>query len=1150
MTLDIGTLLLSYSVVNALCTGFSALVWLQNRRRLSGVGFWLVGSLLQLSGMLIILVGSSRLLPALLVLGNALVVAVPIFLYIGLERYLGQSSRQVYSFLLLGVLILIHIYFTFVQPDLLARVVVITAGLAWFNARCAWLLLYRTSPAQRSETRPLALTLVIACLLGLARIAFNLTARQPGESLLSETAWFETLSFLLTQVLLSAATLSMLLMVNHRLHTELEADIARLRQAEDSLRQSHEQLEATLEALPDLLFEVERDGRIVAYHAQDPALLYTSPERFLGKTVSETLPSDAAQVINAAIAQAAAGYSNEALYSLPMPTGRSWFELSIAAKGSPPDANGHLIILARDITTRKRAEDLLQTRLRLNDYILTHTLDEMLQFAIDQVERLTESEIGFLHFVEPDQQTLSLQTWSSNTLDKMCRAENKNAHYSIDQAGVWVDCVRQRRAVIHNDYASLPHRKGLPPGHAAVQRELVVPIFEGGGIVAVIGVGNRPTDYNQADVEIVTQLAELTWDVVSRKRAEDALRESEAKLRALTDSTTQAFLLIDRAGKVLAFNRVAQIHAQAVFGFSLQIGDSIECFVLEENRAEFVKDFARVLAGETVLIEKPFTTRQGSVHWFAFSYHPVWQNGEVTGIGFNAANITGRKQAEKDLYESQARLQAVLDHSPAVIYLKDTEGRFIFVNREFERSFHLLQSQVYGKTDYDFMPHDLADQYRANDQRILRSGQASQFEESAPLEDKTHTVISVKFPIYNPDGSPYGVCGISTDITERKEAESDLLRYTNYLEALRQISLELAEQLDLDQLLRSIVRQAAALLDSQSGEVYLYQAEQDSLRLAAAAHSERPQAVILRRSEGLAGRVLETQQTLQIEDYQRWEGRAATYASQPIGAVLGAPVMWGPNLLGAINVWRSAARAFTPEEIRRLEMFAAHAATAIHNAQLLEQIRRDAVYKTTLLQEVNHRVKNNLMAIKGLMQAELRYTSDPARAAVETAIERLSQRIDSLSEVHNLLSQSQWAPVQVSELVQRVFDAARSSLRADQQVFLDNPASPVEISPRQASSLALIVNELATNTFKYAFGERFVAHVAVRTGIEGSQLCLEYRDDGPGYPENILRLEKYDVGLYLIQRLARHSLGGSVQLVNDDGAVTRLWFMTEEITRT
>ena len=188
------------------------------------------------------------------------------------------------------------------------------------------------------------------------------------------------------------------------------------------------------------------------------------------------------------------------------------------------------VALVHDITERKRSEALLRLRLRLFEYATNHSLGELLQKILDEVGELVESPIGFYHFVGVDQRTLSLQAWSSRTLKEFCTAEGSGMHYSIDEAGVWVDCVRERQPVIHNDYASLPHRKGLPDGHAHLVRELVVPVFRSGQIVAILGVGNKQQDYTDQDVEIVSYVADVAWELAERKRTEDEREKLIAEL--------------------------------------------------------------------------------------------------------------------------------------------------------------------------------------------------------------------------------------------------------------------------------------------------------------------------------------------------------------------------------------------------------------------------------------------------------------------------------------------------------------------------------------------------------------------------------------------------------------------------------------------
>jgi PAS domain S-box-containing protein len=195
-------------------------------------------------------------------------------------------------------------------------------------------------------------------------------------------------------------------------------------------------------------------------------------------------------------------------------------------------------------------ERVLEARLRIAESAPSATTDEILQLTLDEAERLTGGNIGFFHFLEEDGLTLSLQNWSSNTLDHMCSAEGKGLHYSLDKAGVWVDCVRQDRAVIHNDYQSLEHRRGMPDGHAPVTRELLIPIRRRGRIVAILGTGNKPTDYDEHDLEAVSLLANLAWDIVVQKRTETELRSRERDLAKAQEvahvGSWQLDLLADR----------------------------------------------------------------------------------------------------------------------------------------------------------------------------------------------------------------------------------------------------------------------------------------------------------------------------------------------------------------------------------------------------------------------------------------------------------------------------------------------------------------------------------------------------------------------------------------------------------------------------
>ena len=136
--------------------------------------------------------------------------------------------------------------------------------------------------------------------------------------------------------------------------------------------------------------------------------------------------------------------------------------------------------------------------------------------------------------------------------------------------------------------------------------------------------------------------------------------------------------------------------------------------------------------------------------------------------------ITERERAEAALRESEQRLQGILDNTAVVIYEKDLEGRYLFVNRRFLELFHVSWEEAIGRTDYEMLAREAAEACRANDQRVLRARAAIEFLEVVPHDDGDHTYLSLKFPLYDRSGAPYAVCGLSTDITERQRAAEDV----------------------------------------------------------------------------------------------------------------------------------------------------------------------------------------------------------------------------------------------------------------------------------------------------------------------------------------------------------------------------------------
>ncbi len=277
------------------------------------------------------------------------------------------------------------------------------------------------------------------------------------------------------------------------------------------------------------------DYRFLSVNPAFETLTGLNAAAILGKTVLEVLPATESSWIER--------YGQVALTGQP-----TEFEDYSGALGKYYEVRafsperGKFTVLFNDITERKRIEALTSTRLNLVEFSYSHSPHEVLQEILDQVGVLTGSPIGFFHIVESDQKTLTKQAWSTRTIQEFCQgqAEDQGLHYPIDQAGVWADCIYAKKPVIHNDYASLPHKKGLPAGHPQVIRELGVPILRAGLIVAILGVGNKPTDYTQEDVDLASYFGDVAWTIAERKQHEAQILADQVELQELLAKADQS----------------------------------------------------------------------------------------------------------------------------------------------------------------------------------------------------------------------------------------------------------------------------------------------------------------------------------------------------------------------------------------------------------------------------------------------------------------------------------------------------------------------------------------------------------------------------------------------------------------------------------
>ena len=250
-----------------------------------------------------------------------------------------------------------------------------------------------------------------------------------------------------------------------------------------------------------------------------------------------------------------------------------------------------------------RLDALLQLNERAND-----SIQEIIEFAFQQMIRLTKSRFGYLAFDDQDGMIYSVR--SSETGPRKRMTTTATSGFTIETRGLWGDAVRRKKAVISNDYAiSNPMKKGLPREYDRLTRYMNVPIFKGERVVVVAGVGNKETDYDASDLRQLTLLVRGLWRRLQRKQVEQALARDEKNLRDIVENSPNGITIIQN-GQVVYRNQ-----KQLRLVGEINLGETIRYeHIHSENLAEVRRFYQSILAGRPEKTELDFKFYTSLVH--------------------------------------------------------------------------------------------------------------------------------------------------------------------------------------------------------------------------------------------------------------------------------------------------------------------------------------------------------------------------------------------------------------------------------------------------------------------------------------------------------------------------------------------------------
>ncbi len=776
---------------------------------------------------------------------------------------------------------------------------------------------------------------------------------------------------------------------------ELEALEVERKRAEEARRESEEKYRDLVENISDVIYATDQNGTITYISPIVESFIGYRPSEFIGRPFTKFIYQEDLPRITEKFQSVILGHAESNEYRFLTKSGEiRWMRTS-----SRPIQAGNRVIGSRgvlaDITARKQMEEALHREQEMLRSILVSMADEVsvvdTDFTIQMVNEEKVRKQGDAS--RPD----------SGLIGRKCF----EAYERRDQ--VCPDCPIQEAFRTGEPVRGSIHTGFTNTGQPYIAEVSAAPVRDASGKI-VAGV-------------------EMVRDITARKRAEEALRESEARYRSLFEdssislwqedfSAVKTYLDSLRASGVKDFRTYFENHPEAVAhcvamvkvvdvnqttlelykaSSKEELQSGLDTIFSEETYLSFKEELICIAEGirrfenETTVRTLTNDKLHIALRWSAA---PGYED-TLSKVFVSIIDITGRQALE----EMWRRYEFIVNTSREFMTLINSNYTYEAINESYCKAHNKTREEIIGKTVAEIWGGERFQ--TAIESHLDRCFAGNEVHEQGWFEfaDLGLRYIDLAYyPYYGNEGTVTHAVVVSRDITERKQAEEEIKRRSEELAALYNTALDITAQLDPQRLLHTIVKRAAELLKGYGGSMYFYRPAHDDLELVLV-HNLKPDftGAVLKRGEGLSGRVLESGQPMIVDSYSTWGERASIYEEGTFEAVIAVPMKWGEQVLGVINVLREPGVTFNGEDIRLLTLLANEAAVALENARLYKEVKDraeelQALYATTLsitaqlerpdlLKDITRRAVELLGAEGGVI-----YMYDPEREELKLAV--------------------------------------------------------------------------------------------------------------------------------------------------------------------
>lgn len=656
--------------------------------------------------------------------------------------------------------------------------------------------------------------------------------------------------------------------------------------------------------------------------------------------------------------------------------------------------------------------------------------------------------------------------------------------------------------IINTDVEDLPETERVILGNQGVKSVLAIPIRVEEEWYGYVGFADIKSKRSWKDNEI--QFLKTAANIISahekRKKIEKSLVQQQNYTEAILDSLPSIYLLMDEDLEFEQWNR----NAKEYTGYSAEEFSQLNAFdlVIPEDHEELKEATERVRDNNNDQgRELRLQTKSGKVipyYWRGY-YIELDQQEYFLCVGIN---ITQQKETEKALLDEKRFNDALIESMPGIFYMINSDDKFHRWNQNLEDLLGYSSEVLKDMGPADVFDKEEFERVGKKIKEVYKTGQ-SEIEAEIVAKDGSKTPYFFTGKLFSRDDDEFLV-GVGQDISEQKKAREQLKKSEELFRNLFLKAPAAIVMVDPNNDIQDVNESFEQLFGYKKEEIVGKDVDEELV----------PEQEMEEAPQFLDEEFIEKKFHVESQRLTK-DGELIDVYVAPI------PVYVDGEPIAAFGMYIDISEQKTYEK----------------------ELQKSLEEKKTLLKEIHHRIKNNLAVVTGLIQLQLYETESPE---VQATLEESESRIQTIGLIHEKIYNSQTlSGVSCEAYIGDLVETISKTNTMDKEVTISKNIDDIHLNTRQAVPFALLVNEVVTNSYKYAFEDQVEGEIQIDINRDGDELHAEIRDNGKGLPDNFSEDNTESLGMTLIQNFI-NQLGAKGNLKNDNGTCLELSFEIEE----